>query len=290
VSTAAGVRRSPVRLVLGTGILAGTALQAFAMLNGVRASWPGLPPLPGTIVGFVLEWLTAVVLATLAIELLRRYYRIATGGAVRAARAGGGSLGGRLTAWAARRWQQRQAEHAGAPAPSVTAAQAPPAVQAPPAPAPILVAAPAAAAAPVKNGDTPMTATDPPPVTAPPPPRRPANLPTPSALWRAVAAAAADFDPESEAETAAWLREQAAGLLLYAEGLMGAHSNTVDGRGVDPKAMQLLHEAADTCAEAAGTIAGAARDVITYFAEVREFVQAGKTMTKDGRWITGEGD
>jgi hypothetical protein len=133
-----------------------------------------------------------------------------------------------------------------------------------------------------------MTATDPGPMPAVAPPRRPANLPTPSALWRAVAAAAADFDPESEAETAAWLRAQAAGLLLYAEGLMGAHSNTVDGRGVDPRAMQLLHAAADTCAEAADTIAGAAKDVLTYFAEVREFKQAGKTMTRDGNWVSGE--
>ena len=85
-------------------------------------------------------------------------------------------------------------------------------------------------------------------------------------------------------------REQAAGLLAYAEGVMGAHANTVDGKGVDPVAMRGVHAAADIVAEAGGQIANGATELLRYFAEVREFVQAGKQMTHDGRWITGEGD
>jgi hypothetical protein len=286
VSTAAGVRRSPVRLVLGTGILAGTALQAFAMLNGVRASWPGLPPLPGTIVGFVVEWLAAVVLATLAIELLRRYYRIATGGAVRAARAGGGSLGGRLTAWAARRWQQRQAGHAGVPASAVTAAQAPPAVQAPPAPAPIPVAAPAAAVA-SPNGDTPMTTAERP---ARPPSRTPRAPAGASATWRAVASAIADFEPEDEADLARRFRDEAAGMAEYAGGIAALIESLHERDGFAIASLGLMHDAADKVADASDDVVGAVSKFLAFYENlIAHAAEHGPdSAPHDGRFFTAD--
>jgi hypothetical protein len=281
VSTAAGVRRSPVRLVLCTGILAGTALQAFAMVNGVRASWPGLPPLPGTIVGFVVEWLAAVVLATLAIELLRRYYRIATGGAVRAARAGGGSLGGRLTAWAGRRWERRLA-----PAAPAVGADVAPAVQAPPAPAAIRVAAPAAAVA-SPNGDTPMTTAERP---ARPPARTPRAPAGASATWRAVASDIADFEPEDEADLARRFRAEAAGMAEYADGIAELIERLHDRDGFAIASLGLMHDAADKVADASDDVTGAVSRFLAFYENlIAHAAEHGPdSAPHDGRFFTGD--
>ena len=266
--SAIGRRPGATRTVLATGFTTGTVIMIAAYIYGIRAPWPGLSPILGALSGALAEWVVAVAAATVGVELLRRHHRALAASAWQMARARGSSLTGRLAGWAGPRWQRRWAP--------------PPAAIAVPAAAP-------AAAVTSRNGETPMPATAPaaPPM---PPTRRPANLPAPSALWRAVAAAAADFVPESEAEAADWLRGQAAGLLAYAEGLMGAHANAVDEVGVNPVALRALHNAADTVAEAGATVGDGANDLLAYFAEVREFVQAGKQMTHDGRWITGEGD
>jgi hypothetical protein len=287
VSTAAGYRRSPVRLVLGTGILAGTALQIFAILHGVRASWPGLPPVPGMVMGYVVEWLAAVVLATLAIELLRRYYRIATGGAVRAARAGGGSLGDRLTAWAARRWQQRKAQDAGAPAPSVTAAEPPPAVQPSPPPVAIPVVAPAAAAA-SPNGDTPMTTAEQP--YARPPRRTPRAAPGASATWRAVASDIADFEPEDEADLARRFRDEAAGMAEYAGGIAALIEGLHERDGFAIASLGLMHDAADKVADASDDVVGAVSKFLAFYENlIAHAAEHGPdSAPHDGRFFTAD--
>jgi hypothetical protein len=273
------------------GIITGTVLVIAACTHGIYGPRPGPPGFLSIIAGIAIEWVGFTAAATLAAELLRRHHKAVAASAWRAAGSRGRSVVDRLTGWAGRRWQRRWA-----PAADVLPEAPPGAIQGPaglaPMPATIPVAAPAAAVPPM-NGDTPVTTATEPIPAGPPmgaPRARGARLPAPSALWRALAAAAADFVPESEAEAAEWLREQAAGLLAYAEGVMGAHANTVDEKGVDPVAMRGVHAAADIVAEAGGQIANGAAELLRYFAEVREFVQAGKKMTHDGRWITGEGD
>jgi hypothetical protein len=266
------------------GVFTGTVLAIAACTHGIYGPRPGPPGFLSIIAGFAVEWLIFTAAATLAAELLRRHHKAIAATAWRATGARGRPAVDRLTGWAGERWQRRWA-----PAADVLP-EAPPAVA--PVSATIPVAAPAAVAPP-ENGDQPMTtATE--PIPARPPMdaarTRAAKLPAPSALWRALAAAAADFVPESEAEAAEWLREQAAGLFAFAEGVMGAHANTVDGKGVDPAAMRGVHQAADILTEAGAQIADGATGLLRYFAEVREFRQAGKQMTYDGRWITGEGD
>jgi hypothetical protein len=227
VSTAIGHRPGRFRFVLLAGITAGTALAIFATINGLHFALPGLPGPLSTIASALAEWVLAVSVATAGVELLRRHHKALASGVWRRARARSEGLTGRLAAWAGPRWERRHAPVGGA---GTAAVQAPPALA--PVSATIPVAAPAAAAPP-KNGDQPMTTATEPIPAGPPMDRtraRAAKLPAPSALWRALAAAAADFVPESEAEAAEWLREQAAGLFAFAEGVMGAHANTVDGR------------------------------------------------------------
>ena len=168
MSTAIGHRPRRVRAVLITGIIAGSALAGFGVINGLHFSWPGLPAVLGALTGLAAEWLLAVAVATIAVELLRRHHRALAARVWRSARARGGSLTGRLAGWAGPRWQRRWAPAAGAPA----------GAPAPPAPAAIAVPAAAPAAAVTsRNGETPMPATAPAPEAPPMPPTTQASEP-----------------------------------------------------------------------------------------------------------------
>lgn len=108
--------------------------------------------------------------------------------------------------------------------------------------------------------------------------------------WGPVVAQAADFEPESDAHLLAWMTGQVTGMAAYAEGLIDAYETGVNTTGIDPKALQALHDVADAAAHAAETMAGAKTKFADHYELPREFAANGGLMTHDGRWVTGDGD
>jgi hypothetical protein len=281
VSTAIGHRRSPVRLVLIAGLIAGSALTALAIFNGVRVPWPGLPLVPGELLGFAAEWLIAVAVATLAVELLRRHHKAIAASAWQATSGRSRSVIDRLAAWAGPRWQRRWA-----PAGELTGAPAA-AVPAPPAAAiPVPVAAPAAAVT-SPNGDTPMTTAERP---ARPPSRTPRAPAGASATWRAVASDIADFDPEDEADLARRFRAEAAGMAEYAGGIAALIERMHDRDGFDMASLGLMHDAADKVADASDDVTGAVSRFLAFYENlIAHAAEHGPdSAPHDGRFFTGD--
>jgi hypothetical protein len=309
-------RTSAPRIILLTGIAAGTAIVVTAYWDGLHPRIPGIsPPVLGSIAAAITMWLLLVGLAAVVAELLRRHHRsmasagwkhtkragVATG---RAAIRGGGAtyrytrrrgapLWQRLTRWAGHRWCDRT----GVPA---EAADHPP-------------GAPASGDT-SPNGDDAMTTRDITPehpttphndwFTFPEPkgdgdqPRgrtrtaAPRVAPTVSAPanWKALAAAAGDFEPEDDSELLAWMASQVAGLSTYADAVISVYETCVDSIGLDPVAMSATHDVADAIAEAAVAVGYARQRFASHYSEVREFAANGGVLPHDGRWITGEGD
>lgn len=109
--------RSPRPVVLA-GITIGTALLVLAYWNGWQPRVPDLPPVLAIATGGLAAWLVLVTVASVAAGLLRSHHKTLTAGAARhagrgtaaaarAARTGGGQIGGWLTAKASGRWQAR---------------------------------------------------------------------------------------------------------------------------------------------------------------------------------------
>jgi hypothetical protein len=107
--------------------------------------------------------------------------------------------------------------------------------------------------------------------------------------WGAVVASAADLEPESDAHLIEWMNAQAAGMAAYAEGIVEAYESGTGVLGIDPKALQTLHDYADAAAQAAETMMAAKQRFIEHYELPREFAANGGLMTHDGRWVTGDG-
>ena len=282
MSTAIGHRRSPVRLVLITGIIAGSALAVFAIIHGIRVPWPGLPPVPGALLGFAAEWLIAVAVATLAVELLRRHHKAIAASAWQATSGRSRSVIDRLAAWAGPRWQRRWAPAAGALTEAPAAA-----VQAPPAAAiPVPVAAPAAAVA-SPNGDTPMTTAERPCQATIP---HAEGAPGASATWRAVASDIADFEPEDEADLARRFRAEAAGMAEYAGGIAALIEGLHDRDGFAIASLGLMHDAADKVADASDDVVGAVSKFLAFYENlIAHAAEHGPdSAPHDGRFFTAD--
>jgi hypothetical protein len=282
VSIAIGHRRSPVRLVLIAGLIAGSALAVFAFIHGIGVPWPGLAPVPGELLGFAAEWLIAVAVATLAVELLRRHHKAIAASAWQATSGRSRSVIDRLAAWAAPRWQRRWAPATGALTEAPAAA-----VQAPPAAAiPVPVAATVAAVT-SPNGDTPMTTAERP---ARPPSRTPRAPAGASATWRAVASDIADFEPEDEADLARRFRAEAAGMAEYADGIAALIERMHDRDGFDMASLGLMHDAADKVADASDDVTGAVSRFLAFYENlIAHAAEHGQdSAPHDGRFFTGD--
>jgi hypothetical protein len=301
------------RGVVWTGIAVGTALIADAYLQGAH---PHLfPGWAGYLTAAALLWVLTIAALVGVIEAARRhhrplgaaagrYTRRGAGYAAQAARARGGTAWGRLTTRAAQRWDGRE------PGPlifrrlrGVAAAGTLPPAEADGAPPPAAVDGGPSQ----PSGETVM-ATDTTGVPPQGPPlatavtgwgqpdaaaarrQRAVHRAAVPAEWRAVAASAHDFVPETDEELLNWMAAQTAGLLAYAEAVTDAHDNALHGARLDPAALHAMHDAADAAAEVATAWAYARQKFADVYSGPREFVADGGTLPKDGDFITGEGD
>jgi len=108
--------------------------------------------------------------------------------------------------------------------------------------------------------------------------------------WKQLVAATADFEPETDSHLMDWMAGEAAGMTTYAESITDVYETAVNTVGLDPVAMQALHEYAEAAAEAGKAMADARARFAAHYQAVREFTAAGGVMPHDGRWITGEGE
>jgi len=316
--------------VLAAGLTAGTALLVTFCLDGWRPRIGGLPPLAGLAAGYLAAWLTLVTATSLAAGLLARHRKALARHAARgagkaslAAARGAGTAGRAATTWLAAkagpRWQARAYQPlllsrpgtsgagvtGGTPGGSVpSGGDAAPRVgeaAAGPASAHGLAAARAAVTRLTevdRHMTSPITTTA--GMTMPAaagrsgPARQPApgraargSLPGP---WAALAAATADFEPDDDADMLEWMAAQVTGMAAYAEALADVYETCVNSLGVDPAAMNAVHDTADAAADAATAMAYARQKFAAHYAEVREFAAAGGLLPFNGRWITGDGD
>jgi hypothetical protein len=158
---------------------------------------------------------------------------------------------------------------------------------------------PASAPAPAvasQNGDSTMTS-----IPEWPGDRMPRSTPTRTRLpaqvkanapsgWKALAATASDFEPDTDDDLLDWLASEVAGISTYSEALTDIYETCVSSVRLDPVAMSSLHDAADAAADFATSMAYARQRFAAHYSEVREFVSGGGILPKDGDFITGEGD
>jgi hypothetical protein len=124
-------------------------------------------------------------------------------------------------------------------------------------------------------------------------PRRPSRLaaaPEANGAWRPLLGATHDFEPETDYHLLAWMAGEAGGMTGYAEAIQDAYETAVNTVGLDPVAMQALHDYADAAASAAEAMAAARQRFADHYSEVRQFAASGGVLPFNGRWMTGEGD
>jgi hypothetical protein len=110
------------------------------------------------------------------------------------------------------------------------------------------------------------------------------------AEWKSLVTVTADFEPGDDGELLEWMASEVAGMTAYAEALTEVYETCVNSLGVDPAAMNAVHDTADAAADAATAMAYARQKFAAHYAEVREFAASGGLLPYDGRWIKGEGD
>jgi len=119
--------------------------------------------------------------------------------------------------------------------------------------------------------------------------RRTVNAAVPGA-WGAVVAHTADFQAESDGDLLNWMRGEAIGAAAYAEALVEQHETCRDVIGVDPVAIQTLHDVADAAVTMAATMAAAVKKFAEHYELPTQFVADGGLLAHDGRWHKGDAD
>lgn len=122
------------------------------------------------------------------------------------------------------------------------------------------------------------------------PPADAATIPAPGDVWLPLIAATAQFEPENDAALLGWMAGEAGGMAGYAEGVAAVYETASAAVGLDPAALQALHDCADAAAAAAEQMAIARRRFTGHFAEVRQFAANGGVLPFAGRWMTGQGN
>lgn len=280
-------RRMPVSApVLWTGMALGTFLAVVALRHGVMLSLFG--GFADAIVTFVLILAAGVVI----VELTRRHHRTVarhavrhgkrgTSAAYRGARRHGGRGAGFIAGHARARW---------------TARRGTPDVQDDADPVPLSVewGVPPAASPPPdqlanSTGGTANMAGNGTKQPAPRGRRTAANGGVPGA-WGAVVAHTADFQAESDGDLLNWMRGEAIGAAAYAEALVEQYETCLNTIGLDPVAIQTLHDVADAATTMAATMAAAIKRFAEHYELPTQFVSDGGLLAHDGRWHKGDAD
>jgi hypothetical protein len=136
------------------------------------------------------------------------------------------------------------------------------------------------------TGGTTMTGTTQPATRAR---RTAANGGVPGA-WGAVVAHTADFQAESDGDLLTWMRGEAMGAAAYAEALVEQYETCLNVIGVDPVAIQTLHDVADAATTMAATMAAAVKRFAEHYELPTQFVADGGLLAHDGRWHKGDAD
>lgn len=106
--------------------------------------------------------------------------------------------------------------------------------------------------------------------------------------WGAVVAHTADFQAESDGDLLGWMRGEAMGAAAYAEALVEQHETCRDVIGVDPVAIQTLHDVAGAAVTMAQTMAAAVKRFAEHYELPTQFVADGGLLAHDGRWHKGD--
>jgi len=270
------------RAVIWFGLAAGTALTVLAVMHGIRV--PGLE----VVLSVLATWALLLVLAVTAAELLRRHHRALAAHGWRHSKRGlsfasrhGRRGGGYLTRKAEARWRDRGQQ------PLMFARSEPAAAAAGSPPTP---GTGSGAGTPQPERKTTMADTKVVDDTTRRNGRRAqvASVPR-SAGWAQVIADTAGFEPEDDGALLNWMGDECNGVHGYAEALIGTYEHLTKVVGLDPKAMEALHDVADAAAECAISMAQARKRFADHYELPREFAGNGGLMPHDGRWVTGDG-
>jgi hypothetical protein len=275
------------RLVVWTGIACGTAFMILLETQGVTPPRiGGVPSWAGVMLGVIIVYLAIVIAAITAAELTRRHHETVYHAAQRRGRSGWD----RVHAGAQRRWAARKTGPA-RPSRFRRGTGGDKDRRSATLPDPPKPKSSTGGGSPAPTGGTLVPDRH----SRIAPDRRarriagridPATVP---AAWRSVIARAADFDPENDGMLLDWMAGEIAGIIGYAEALVEAHQNGVVRIGLDPRALQVLYDAADAVASAGQTMLRAKRSFAEHYELPREYAADGGIMPHDGRFIQGEG-
>ena len=275
-------RRLPVSApVLWTGLALGAFLAVEALRHGVML--PLFGGFADAILTFVLILAAGVVIA----ELTRRHHRTVarhavrhgkrgTSAAYRGARRHGSRGAGFVAGQAKTRWAAWRAD---------TQDELPPPLSAEWGVTVPAAASPSASQSPNSTGGKTMTSNN--GIRPAPRTRRTAATAVPGA-WGAVVAHTADFQAESDGDLLNWMRGEAVGANAYAEALVEQYETCLNAIGLDPPAIQMLHDASDAATTQATTMAAAVRKFAEHYELPTQFVSDGGLLAHDGRWHKGD--
>jgi hypothetical protein len=108
------------------------------------------------------------------------------------------------------------------------------------------------------------------------------------ATWAAVAAEAADFEPETDEELCEHMDGEVAGVLTWAEGVMARAENLESGAGLDAAYVAAQFEFADDVAELAAHAAQVVKRYHVIYGDLREAAD-GKPLPNNRFWF-GDGN
>ncbi len=105
--------------------------------------------------------------------------------------------------------------------------------------------------------------------------------------WVTLIARVRDFEPEHDVALINFMKDEAAGVVGYAEAMQAARENCVNTVGLDPASVQGITIYAEHMSDASARMAEALTMFFAVYQEVLQAVADGVVMPHNGRWMTG---